>query len=247
MYLRQGLTRRDGLLVLIGATVVYVFTSVFNVAGPLPHLNLAQDSYAEQQTHQSTPAVNRVQPVNEPLVPPARQEPIDLGFSKIPETTIIAHAPGWTMYRNLYMSNGTLYLVSSNHENAGFPPIRMMTSTGLIAENNPENIRLREPTDQEMKVISLAEAGARWGGDSSRNERHRILTVEGRTVSEHSVEDISLLTPGSCWSMSHGNSSTTTTTLSQSFSSVHGPSCTAPSILQQDLFRRLTASIRWTP
>jgi hypothetical protein len=62
----------------------------------------------------------------------------------------------------------------------------MITSTGLIALNTPENIAAREPTDQEMKVIGPEDAMFRWGGNIAKNERHRISSIEGNTVSTNS-------------------------------------------------------------
>ena len=98
----------------------------------------------------------------------------------LPHTSIIAHAPGWTLFRNLYMSNGTLYLLSS--DNSSFPDIRMMTSTGLPAQNTPENIALREPTPSNMDYLTPEEALARWGGDVERGEKNRVWSVDGNTV-----------------------------------------------------------------
>jgi len=64
----------------------------------------------------------------------------------LPRTSIIAHAPGWTLFRNLYMSIGTLYILSSN---PSFPKNRLMTSTGLPWGTTPENIASREPNPQQ--------------------------------------------------------------------------------------------------
>ncbi|KAG6830207.1 hypothetical protein H0H87_008886 [Tephrocybe sp. NHM501043] len=89
-------------------------------------------------------------------------------------TSIIAHAPGWTIFRNLYMSNGTLYILALNQS---FPEIRMMISTGTIALNTPENIAAREPTQQDMDFITPEEAHVRWSSDTTR-----VLTVEGNTL-----------------------------------------------------------------
>ncbi|KAF5325739.1 hypothetical protein D9611_000649 [Ephemerocybe angulata] len=33
----------------------------------------------------------------------------------LPQTGLIAHAPGWTLFRNLYMTNDTLYIVTDKH------------------------------------------------------------------------------------------------------------------------------------
>lgn len=81
------------------------------------------------------------------------------------------------------MSNGTFYLVSSDPSVAGFPEIRMMTSTGLPAFNTPENIALREPTELDMAIITPDGAKRRWGRDPLKIESHRVWSVEGITVS----------------------------------------------------------------
>lgn len=57
-----------------------------------------------------------------------------------------------------------------------------MISTGLPAENTPENIAQREPTSQEMQFITPDEAKRRWGGNITHGERNRISTVEGNTL-----------------------------------------------------------------
>lgn len=103
--------------------------------------------------------------------------------SKI-KTTILAHAPGWTIFRNLYMSNGTLYIVRNdplNDEEGDFaavdqwPLVRMMTSTGLPGYATEESIREREPTDKDMSFITQAEAALRW--------EESVYTVSGTSVS----------------------------------------------------------------
>lgn len=92
-------------------------------------------------------------------------------------TTILAHAPGWTLFRDIYMMNGTLLIVTDRPSE--FPKIRMMTSTGLEAINSPENIALREPTSDNMAFLSPEEARKLWGD----GEDIRIWTVQGNTVS----------------------------------------------------------------
>ena len=102
-------------------------------------------------------------------------------------TKILAHAPGWTIFRNLYMSNGTLFIVRDdplNNEEGDFvavdqwPLVRMMTSTGLPGYATEESIREREPTDRDMAFITPAEAASRWG--------ENIYTVNGTSVRTHS-------------------------------------------------------------
>jgi hypothetical protein len=103
----------------------------------------------------------------------------------LPSTSVTYHAPGWTLFRNLYMSNGTLYIISSDQ--SSFPEIRMMTSTGLPADSTPENLEAREPTSANMAFITPEEAHRRWGGNALRGEKHRVLSVEGNTVSNSSI------------------------------------------------------------
>lgn len=87
---------------------------------------------------------------------------MDLAY-KIPETALLSHAPGWTVFRNLYMSNGTIYIVTSRPSK--FPDITLITSTGLPAENTPENIAARIPTAEDMAFVTPEEARDLWGGD----------------------------------------------------------------------------------
>ena len=97
--------------------------------------------------------------------------------SNLPDTLILAHAPGWTLFRNLYMSNGTLFVVASESDRSSFPEVRMMASHPLVAYNTPENIAAREPSNFDMTFITPEEAKTRWGD--------RILPVEGNTVSTY--------------------------------------------------------------
>jgi hypothetical protein len=74
------------------------------------------------------------------------------------------------------MSNGTLYILS-DQERSEWPEIRMMTSTGLAAENSPENIAMREPTANNMDFLGPYQAFNRWPGG--------IWGVSGSTVRAH--------------------------------------------------------------
>ncbi|KDR75372.1 hypothetical protein GALMADRAFT_268911 [Galerina marginata CBS 339.88] len=178
MLLQQGLTRRDGLLILMGASLVYIFSSLLYYAPPFHNL-VANTNHHTAQEQWSTPL-----PITpQPLTTSPKLLQLDLGVSKdIPETSLVAHAPGWTLFQNLYMSNGTLYIVASELNNATFPEIRMMTSTGLLAENSPENIAMREPTDREMQTITPQVAALKWGGNDADNSRNRIWSIEGNTL-----------------------------------------------------------------
>jgi hypothetical protein len=83
------------------------------------------------------------------------------------------------------MSNGTMFIVADEKGRQTFPEMRMITSTGLEAENTPENIAMREPTDENMRIITPQEAKARWVGVARGGRgkvENRVWTVEGNTV-----------------------------------------------------------------
>lgn len=100
--------------------------------------------------------------------------------SELPMTSIVHHAPGYTIFRNLYMSNGTLFIVSPNRS---FPEIRMMASVSMFADGSPENIAAREPNIHIMDFLTPENAKKRWGGDVNNGARNSVFTVEGNTVS----------------------------------------------------------------
>jgi hypothetical protein len=157
--------RRDGVLIILGATIVYLFSSLLQPGPPI-------DADSNQlDLLPPLPAGNGPTLSIDPLA-------LDVGYADaLPETTVIAHAPGYTLFRNLYMANCTFFAISPN--TGDFPQRRMITSTGLIALNEPENIRLREPTDQEFQIIS------------PKRERHRVWSIEGNSVSCPSKQELS--------------------------------------------------------
>ncbi|KAF8599534.1 hypothetical protein BDV93DRAFT_449217, partial [Ceratobasidium sp. AG-I] len=79
----------------------------------------------------------------------------------LPKTKLLKHGPGWTVFENIYMSNGTMYIITDDP--SAWPSRRMMTSTGLTALNTPENIAAREPTPYDIDWISPKDAEERWG------------------------------------------------------------------------------------
>ncbi|KZT55650.1 hypothetical protein CALCODRAFT_436943 [Calocera cornea HHB12733] len=88
-------------------------------------------------------------------------------------TELVNHVPGWTLYTNLYFSNGTFFIVSDEQFGDGYwPERRMMTSTGLpgLHDNGPQ----REPTEKEMDIITPKQAEAIWGD--------RVFDVQGFSV-----------------------------------------------------------------
>lgn len=86
-------------------------------------------------------------------------------------TRLVAHQPGWTVFENLYLSNGTLWVVTDDA--SSYPELRLMTSTGLPASSEPGNEEAREPTGEEIQFITPSKAAAKWGD--------RIWEMEGVT------------------------------------------------------------------
>ncbi|THU97610.1 hypothetical protein K435DRAFT_965404 [Dendrothele bispora CBS 962.96] len=210
---RSTLSRRDALLLLIGATCMHLFSSVF----PLYSTSLSSPESIIITTNHIHEAASG--PEMDPLPPPPdelvkgrdrdrdRQRQHQQVFNgqgnenvktetetvtktvissptspsgpssslgSLPYTTVLHHAPGWTLFRNVYMSNGTLFLLSPEDPSirTSFPEFRMMTSTGLRAE--PGNEKDREPTESDMRFITPEDARKRWG--------ERVMVVDGSTA-----------------------------------------------------------------
>ncbi|KIL60351.1 hypothetical protein M378DRAFT_83855 [Amanita muscaria Koide BX008] len=101
-------------------------------------------------------------------------------MTSLPHTSVIAHAPGWTLFKNLYMAGGTLLIVSPS--NTSFPKIRMMTSPGYHAENTPENIALREPTTENMDFLTPEQADQRWKIPNTGSTPYRVWSIKGNSI-----------------------------------------------------------------
>jgi hypothetical protein len=75
--------------------------------------------------HKPSPADDSIFVGNPPSFPPIHPP----SAQRMPSTKVIGHSPGWTLFDNLYMHNGTL-LIISNDPVSSFPERRLMTSTG---------------------------------------------------------------------------------------------------------------------
>ncbi|KAI0254139.1 hypothetical protein BJV78DRAFT_1274308 [Lactifluus subvellereus] len=159
----RAISRRDALLVFIGAASLHLLYSV----SPSVHQSSSIIVNTHLSSHGSLP----------PSSPPSSISNLDY---EMPETELVSHAPGWTIFRNLYMADGTLFILTSKPES--FPDIKLMTSTGLPALNTPESIAERMPTSRDMSIIDPEEAHSRWGGDRSTKELNRVFPIEGSTV-----------------------------------------------------------------
>ncbi|KAK7058792.1 hypothetical protein VNI00_001416 [Paramarasmius palmivorus] len=182
---RHALSKRDTILIILGATFMH-FCAKFLVLSDPP----SSDSII-LSTH--IPGLSNEIVIDAPLRPPKQKSPVTITKTVVveptaashlfpmdtsqtlPQTVLIHHAPGYTLFRNLYMSDGTLFVVTDDRD--AFPEIRMMTSTGLPAENTPENIAQREPTARDMQFISPEEATIRWGGSQKS-----VIPVTGNTL-----------------------------------------------------------------
>jgi len=197
MFFRHGLSRKDAILILLGASSMHLYTLLFASPVPaerpivirnqMPHAvdRIATFTKELVLTREVTKTVHHLDPNVVTSTVPSKPTPIIQSIppsDALPQTNLLAHSPGWTLFRNLYMSNGTLFIIADAKTRGRFPEIRLMTSTGLAAENTPENIAMREPTAENMAFVTPEEAQRRWG--ASAGGMNRVWTVEGNTVSE---------------------------------------------------------------
>ena len=183
----RSITRRDAFLIILGAASMHISSFLFGPASGNAFIigNHLTPDVATTPTPNATTSPLEAASQTSSAIPVETNTPVDplagppTALSSLPHTTIAAHAPGWTLFRDLYMSNGTLLIVSPSQEL--FPELRMMTSTGLTAENTPENIALREPTKENMDFLTPEQAHQRWAMDDE--SAYRVLSIKGNSVS----------------------------------------------------------------
>ncbi|KAG6832018.1 hypothetical protein H0H92_006054 [Tricholoma furcatifolium] len=83
------------------------------------------------------------------------------GSSPVPETRVLSHAPGWTIFDKLYIFKGIVYIVTDQPEKV--PNVSDIYSKGYFIENGKEAILSRLPTDEDIRVISTKEAKKLFG------------------------------------------------------------------------------------
>ncbi|KAF7795516.1 hypothetical protein EIP86_006678 [Pleurotus ostreatoroseus] len=176
---------RDAVLVLLGATCMHIATTFLNSFQADPYTG---DIIVNTEVHQF-PADPPPGPAPTPVPAPPKEKTliiappptVDLSYD-FPETTMDSHAPGWTVFHNLYMSNGTLFVVTPRPA-SDFPDIVYITSTGLAADISEENIRARLPTRENLDFITPEEARERWGPIASQpRSKNRVWNVSGNTM-----------------------------------------------------------------
>ncbi|KAF9227293.1 hypothetical protein BS17DRAFT_457966 [Gyrodon lividus] len=199
----RTLSRRDAILILIGAFSMHFFTSLAPLTSHSIVISTGFHQVSDEAVVEHPPKNDQELggllghdtlkesydfPMDSLKLDPHKHEGLEqkttvIGSADLSrvavlsETTIVEHVPGWTLFRDIYMANGTLLILSSSP--SSFPDIRLMTSTGLAAENTPENIALREPTAWNMDFVTPEEAMQRWG---NRPESRRIWSVGGNTL-----------------------------------------------------------------
>ena len=109
---------------------------------------------------------------------------------KVPTTQMRLHAPGeflrvdtgdetnedfqgWTVFENLYILNGTVFIVTD--EPTSIPDRKLLTSSGYPLGNSVEEVAKRTPSDRDMQIISSAKAAELFGSYAS--------LLEGTSVS----------------------------------------------------------------
>lgn len=79
----------------------------------------------------------------------------------VPQTRIVSHVPGWTIFDRLYIMKGVLYIVSD--EPRTVPDIRFIYSKGIFTEPGPEAAETRIPSDEDIRIVSSSEAKKLFG------------------------------------------------------------------------------------
>ena len=82
-------------------------------------------------------------------------------WEKVPDTVVVAHVPGWTIFDRLYVLNSTFYVVTDHP--ASIPDRKFMISTAVRILTGPIEAAKRIATDKELQVISTADAKTLFG------------------------------------------------------------------------------------
>lgn len=98
-------------------------------------------------------------------------------------TTLKGHAPGWTIFERLYIYNGSFYVVTE--DKGEYPELRLMTSTGLPANNEPGNEGAREPVGNEILYIAPTDAAKLWGPRVYRMDGMTFLFNDGQFINHY--------------------------------------------------------------
>ncbi|KAJ7129079.1 hypothetical protein C8R46DRAFT_1363306 [Mycena filopes] len=112
-----------------------------------------------------------------PHWPPAsaEEDPSDLRHTTIPSG---AHVHGFTVLDNIYLRNGTFYVVTANRST--FPPRDRLLSRPIDLGNKD-----MEPTDEQLQFISPEEATAVLGPCITRTEGFSVVVYDSAQFMKH--------------------------------------------------------------
>lgn len=166
-------TKREILLVTILLTVFLLFINFRNSADDLLRsarvLRRPSSPPASSSSEQSLADDGPPRPKTKPPVLDVAKYPHQPFRTKItweaskdvPQTKIVAHVPGWTVFDRLYILKGVVYIVSDEPSNV--PDVQFIYSKALYIENGAAAEESRLPTDKEIRVISTLEARRLFG------------------------------------------------------------------------------------
>ncbi|KAH9480565.1 hypothetical protein JR316_0007165 [Psilocybe cubensis] len=143
-------TRRE-ILIVVALLALFVF---FSSSSSLSTINtvLVERPQDHSTNHTSRPISHLQRPAESLL---------NWGSTLPPESTIVSHVPGWTLFDKLYILNGTVYIVSDRPVTV--PDIQFIYSKGIFIEPGQEAELSRLPTEEQIRIISTKEAKAMFG------------------------------------------------------------------------------------
>ncbi|KAF7297141.1 hypothetical protein MIND_00947000 [Mycena indigotica] len=83
------------------------------------------------------------------------------GSKSAPESQVLSHVPGWSIIDKLYISNGTVYIVSDDPD--AVPDRDNMYSKGVDILPGKEAEESRLPSDNDIQIITTAAARKLFG------------------------------------------------------------------------------------
>ncbi|PFH53395.1 hypothetical protein AMATHDRAFT_79208 [Amanita thiersii Skay4041] len=136
--------------------ILFVFLLYFNSSRhpPLHDLQVQNTDYTINET---LPSGNTLQRDH----PQSLRTRLTWGKAVVPETKIIAHVPGWTIFDRLYIYKGIVYIVSDEPNQV--PDLQFVYSKAHFIENGPEKEAARLPTDEDIRLINRKEARKLFG------------------------------------------------------------------------------------
>ncbi|KAF9454843.1 hypothetical protein P691DRAFT_716768 [Macrolepiota fuliginosa MF-IS2] len=98
-------------------------------------------------------------------LPTRIQTRLSWGKDSVPQTKLVAHVPGWTVFDRLYILNGIVYIVADDL--TSLPDVSFVLSKGIFIEPGQEAEETRLPTDNDIRIISTEEARKLFGTGAS--------------------------------------------------------------------------------